>query len=59
MVFTFFPMFFLNLFILHYMICIVCIVFLGLGHISLNVFFVRVCIVRVVISLMAKYHLDL
>jgi hypothetical protein len=32
--------------------------FLGLGHISLNCFFVRVCIVKFVIRLMAKYHLD-
>jgi len=32
--------------------------FLGLGHISLRFFFVRVCIIRVVIRLMAKYHLD-
>jgi hypothetical protein len=32
--------------------------FLGLGHISLRLFFVRVCIIRVVIRLMAKYHLD-
>ncbi len=40
------------------MICIVC-SFLGLGHISLNYFFVKVYIVRVVIWLMAKYHLDL
>ncbi len=32
--------------------------FLGLGHISLGIFFVRVCIVRVVIGLMAKYNLD-
>jgi hypothetical protein len=31
---------------------------LGLGHISLRLFFVRVCIIRVVIRLMAKYHLD-
>jgi hypothetical protein len=32
--------------------------FLGLGHISLGLFFVRVRIVRVVIRLMEKYHLD-
>jgi hypothetical protein len=32
--------------------------FLGLRHISLGYFFVRVCIVRVVIGLMKKYHLD-
>jgi hypothetical protein len=32
--------------------------FLGLGHISLGFFFVRVCIVRVVIGLMEKYDLD-
>jgi len=31
---------------------------LGLGHTSLGLFFVMVCIVRVVIGLMAKYHLD-
>jgi hypothetical protein len=40
-----------NLYVLHS--------FLGLGHISLRLFFfVRVCIVRVVIGLMAKYHLN-
>ncbi len=33
-------------------------IFLGLGHISLGLFFVKVCIVRVVIGLMEKYHLD-
>jgi hypothetical protein len=33
-------------------------IFLALGHISLEFFFVRVCIVRVVLRLMAKYHLD-
>jgi hypothetical protein len=32
--------------------------FLGLGHISLGIFFVRVHIIRVVIGLMEKYHLD-
>jgi len=32
--------------------------FLSLGHISLGLFFLRVCIVMVVIGLMAKYHLD-
>jgi hypothetical protein len=32
--------------------------FLGLGHISLGFFFVRVHIIRVVIGLMEKYHLD-
>jgi len=32
--------------------------FLSLGHISPGLFFVRVCIVRVVIGLIAKYHLD-
>jgi hypothetical protein len=33
--------------------------FLGLGHISLKFLFVRVCIVKVVIGLMAKYHFDI
>ncbi len=33
--------------------------FLGLGHISLRLFFVGVCIVKVVIRLVTKYHLDL
>jgi len=32
--------------------------FLGLGHISLGLFFVRACIIRVVIKFMEKYHLD-
>ncbi len=32
--------------------------FLGLGHISLGFFFVKVCIVKVVIGFMEKYHLD-
>ncbi len=32
--------------------------FLGLRHISLGILFVKVCIVRIVIGLMAKYHLD-
>jgi hypothetical protein len=32
--------------------------FLGLGNISLGIFFVRVYIVRVVIRFMEKYHLD-
>jgi hypothetical protein len=32
--------------------------FLGLGHISLRLFFVKVHIVRVVIEFMEKYHLD-
>jgi hypothetical protein len=32
--------------------------FLGLGHISLGRFFVKVCIFKVVIGLIAKYHLD-
>jgi hypothetical protein len=32
--------------------------FLGLGHISIELFFVRVYIVKVAIGLMAKYHLD-
>jgi hypothetical protein len=31
---------------------------LGLGHISIGIIFVRVCIIRVVIGLMEKYHLD-
>jgi hypothetical protein len=31
--------------------------FLGLGHISLRFFLVRVCIVKVVIGLMAKYQM--
>jgi len=31
---------------------------LGLGHISLGYFFIKVHIVRVVIGLMEKYHLD-
>jgi hypothetical protein len=31
---------------------------LGLGHISLKLFFVRVCMLRVLIGLIAKYHLD-
>jgi hypothetical protein len=32
--------------------------FLGVGHMLLGLFFVRVCIVRVVIGPMEKYHLD-
>ncbi len=32
--------------------------FLGLRHMSLGLFFVTVCIVRVVIRLTEKYHLD-
>jgi hypothetical protein len=30
---------------------------MGLGHISLRLIFVNICIVKVVIGLMAKYHL--
>jgi hypothetical protein len=32
--------------------------FLGLGHISLGIFFVKVCIIKLVIRLMDKYNLD-
>jgi hypothetical protein len=32
--------------------------FLGLGYISLGFFFVKVCIIKVVIRLMKKYHLN-
>jgi hypothetical protein len=31
---------------------------LGLGHTSLGFFFVRVCVIKVVIGLMEKYHLN-
>jgi hypothetical protein len=31
---------------------------MGLGHISIGPFLVRVCIVKDIIKLMAKYHLD-
>ncbi len=32
--------------------------FLGLGHILVRFFFVKIFIIRFVIGLMAKYHLD-
>jgi hypothetical protein len=42
--------------VLHYIIYIFCIIFLGLRHISLGFFFVRVSIIRAVTGLMEKYH---
>ncbi len=58
MVSKFFPMFFFFFFFALYNLYSLY-SFLGLGHISLGLFFVKVCIVRIVIELMAKYHLDL
>jgi hypothetical protein len=48
---------FLIFFVLHYIISIFHIFLGGLMHISQRMFFVKVRIVKVVIGLMAKYHL--